>query len=239
MEPDCSPFQKSSSAVDTRPRAFVQVHQRESGNFTHKVPLQVQTSTTESVNSVRTPANTFGDPKAQYKVTLFAAPSPVAVTSALEKVLACSILEGNGEEPIKLPATSRHKKPAIPTNLNASNKQTHHTNPHGEKKVNAQNLPSREASAPRSAPYLSNLGGLGVARPLDLVLALLGEGNGKHSQRVVVGRLHVDVRLDQTLPLPHKRPQLVGREVHSLHREKSPISPSYTLGTRIENCTRN
>ncbi len=63
---------------------------------------------------------------------------------------------------------------------------------------------------------LAHLAGLGVAGALDLVLALLGEGDAEHAQHVAVGGLHVHVGLDQRLPLADQGAQLVGGEVHAL-----------------------
>lgn len=56
----------------------------------------------------------------------------------------------------------------------------------------------------------------GVGGLLDLVGASLGEGNGEQAEEVVVSSLHGDVSLDQRLPLPDKRAELVGGEVQAV-----------------------
>jgi hypothetical protein len=61
---------------------------------------------------------------------------------------------------------------------------------------------------------LLDLGGLCVCGALDLVGAPLGEPDGKETDEVAVGRLDVDVCLDERLPLAHERAELVRREVH-------------------------
>ena len=82
---------------------------------------------------------------------------------------------------------------------------------------------------------LTDLTRLSVARLLDLVRPLLGESNAEHADLVVVGGLHINVSLDQTLPLAHQRSQLVGGEVHALKSTKQPriSSPSKKQPQRI------
>mmetsp|Transcript_5784 Transcript_5784/g.14816 ORF Transcript_5784/g.14816 Transcript_5784/m.14816 type:complete len:267 (-) Transcript_5784:170-970(-) len=53
-----------------------------------------------------------------------------------------------------------------------------------------------------------------VARLLQLVRPLARETDAEETQHVAIRRLHVDVRLDQRLPLAHQAAQLVSREVH-------------------------
>lgn len=62
----------------------------------------------------------------------------------------------------------------------------------------------------------ANLGRAGVGGLLDLVRASLREGNGKQTDQVVIGGLDGHVCLDQSLPLAHKRAQLVRRKVHAI-----------------------
>ncbi|KAI3491149.1 hypothetical protein L1887_44547 [Cichorium endivia] len=57
---------------------------------------------------------------------------------------------------------------------------------------------------------------LGVRVLLDLVGALLGEGDHKDAEQVAVGGLDVLVRLNERLPLAHERAQLVRGEVHAV-----------------------
>jgi hypothetical protein len=56
-----------------------------------------------------------------------------------------------------------------------------------------------------------------VASLLDLVRPLLRERNAENENLIVVGGLHINVSLDQTLPLVHQRPELVRGEVHALN----------------------
>jgi hypothetical protein len=69
--------------------------------------------------------------------------------------------------------------------------------------------------------YLSDLAGLGVAGTLHLVGASLGETNAEHAEHVVVSSLHVHMSLNQRLPFPHKRPELVSGEVHALENKNN------------------
>mmetsp|Transcript_3496 Transcript_3496/g.8356 ORF Transcript_3496/g.8356 Transcript_3496/m.8356 type:complete len:255 (-) Transcript_3496:72-836(-) len=62
----------------------------------------------------------------------------------------------------------------------------------------------------------ADLGALCVASLLHLVLALLGEGNAVNAQLVVVSGHHVDVSLDESLPLLHQGAELVRGEVHAV-----------------------
>lgn len=51
---------------------------------------------------------------------------------------------------------------------------------------------------------------------LDLVGASLRERNGEQTDEIIIGRLHSDVGLDESLPLAHKGTELVGGEVQSV-----------------------
>ncbi len=64
---------------------------------------------------------------------------------------------------------------------------------------------------------LTNLAWLGIASALDLVGPLLGETNAEDAKHIVVCCLHIHMSLNKTLPLAHKRPQLVSCEVHTLY----------------------
>ena len=64
--------------------------------------------------------------------------------------------------------------------------------------------------------YLADLAGLSIASTLHLVSTPLGETNAEHPQGVAVCGLHIDMGFNQSLPLLHQRPQLVGCEVHTL-----------------------
>lgn len=65
-------------------------------------------------------------------------------------------------------------------------------------------------------PDLADLGRLGVRRLLDLVRAPLGEADGEDADEVAVGRLDVELGLDQGLPLADERAELVRGEVHAV-----------------------
>lgn len=51
----------------------------------------------------------------------------------------------------------------------------------------------------------ADLSGLSVGGLLDLVWPALGEGNGEEANEITVGRLDVNVSLDQRLPFPDER----------------------------------
>lgn len=63
---------------------------------------------------------------------------------------------------------------------------------------------------------LANLTGLSVACSLLLIGTLLGKTNAEHAKGVAVSCLHINMSLDQSLPLTYKRPQLVCCEIHPL-----------------------
>mmetsp|Transcript_21947 Transcript_21947/g.47922 ORF Transcript_21947/g.47922 Transcript_21947/m.47922 type:complete len:268 (+) Transcript_21947:153-956(+) len=60
------------------------------------------------------------------------------------------------------------------------------------------------------------LGRVGVARLLELVLPLLGKADAEKAEDVAVGGLHVDMALDERLPLAHERAQLIGGELEAV-----------------------
>ena len=68
--------------------------------------------------------------------------------------------------------------------------------------------------------YLADLAGLSIASTLDLVSTPLGESNAEQPQGVAVSGLHIDMSFNQSLPLLHQRPQLVGGEIHTLQEQK-------------------
>jgi hypothetical protein len=63
---------------------------------------------------------------------------------------------------------------------------------------------------------LTDLRALGVCGLLDLVGALLGEGNDEEAKEVVVGGLDDNVGFNQRLPLANQRPELVRGEVEAV-----------------------
>lgn len=65
-------------------------------------------------------------------------------------------------------------------------------------------------------PDLPNLRRLRVGGLLHLGVPPLGESNGEQPENVAVGRLHINVSLDQRLPLLDERAELVGGEVHAI-----------------------
>lgn len=74
------------------------------------------------------------------------------------------------------------------------------------------------------APNLADLSSLCVRGLLDLVGALLGEANGEEAEEVAIGGADIDVGLDERLPLPDERAQLVGREVHAVKRRQAVLA---------------
>merc|ERR1719341_394786 len=56
----------------------------------------------------------------------------------------------------------------------------------------------------------------GVAISFDLVRTSLGEGDHKEAHHVPIGGLHVDMSLDQAVPLADERHQLVAGELHAV-----------------------
>ena len=51
---------------------------------------------------------------------------------------------------------------------------------------------------------------------LDLVWSLLGESNGEHAEKVIIGGFDGDVGLDQRLPLSDEGSEFVGGEVETV-----------------------
>jgi len=70
----------------------------------------------------------------------------------------------------------------------------------------------------------SDLRGGGIGGLLDLVGSALGEGNSEQAEEVVVGGLDCDVGLNQRLPLPDERSQLVGCEVETVEVGEAVLS---------------
>lgn len=54
--------------------------------------------------------------------------------------------------------------------------------------------------------YLSDLGSLRITSALDLVRSPLSEANAKETQHIVVSSLHINMSLDEGLPLLDQRP---------------------------------
>jgi len=54
-----------------------------------------------------------------------------------------------------------------------------------------------------------------VAREAALILVLLGEANGEHTNSVAISRPHIDDGLNESLPLAHKGLEEVRRERHA------------------------
>lgn len=65
-------------------------------------------------------------------------------------------------------------------------------------------------------PDSANLRRARVCGFLDLVRASLRESDGEQTDKVVIGRLHSDVGLNECLPLAHEGPQLIGSEIQSV-----------------------
>lgn len=68
---------------------------------------------------------------------------------------------------------------------------------------------------------------------LNLVGASLGEGDSEQTDKVVIGRLHGNVGLDERLPLAHKGPQLVGGEVQSVEVGQA-VFPLHLIDTQLD-----
>lgn len=66
---------------------------------------------------------------------------------------------------------------------------------------------------------LANLTRLSIACSLLLIGTLLGKSNAEHAKGVAVSCLHINMSLNQSLPLTYKRPKLVRCEIHSLKNE--------------------
>jgi len=58
-------------------------------------------------------------------------------------------------------------------------------------------------------------------------LAALGETNGEEAKEVTVGRLDVDVRLDESLPFANKRAELVRGERHAMEVGEAVLSLNF------------
>ena len=70
----------------------------------------------------------------------------------------------------------------------------------------------------------SDLRGRGVCGLLDLVGALLGEGDGEEAEEVVICGLDCDVGLNQRLPLSDEGSELVGCEVETVEVGQAVLS---------------
>jgi hypothetical protein len=64
----------------------------------------------------------------------------------------------------------------------------------------------------------------GVCGLLDLVWTSLRKRDGEQADEIFIGSLNSDVRLDESLPLAHKRPQFVGSEVHAMEVGQTVLS---------------
>ena len=65
-------------------------------------------------------------------------------------------------------------------------------------------------------PDLPNLRRCCICCLLDLVRPPLGERNAEESEKVVIGRLHHNIGLNQRLPLADERSEFVGGEVEAV-----------------------
>ena len=70
----------------------------------------------------------------------------------------------------------------------------------------------------------ADLAALCVARLADLVRPPLGEGNAKQAKDVAVGRLNVDARLNEGLPLPDERRELVAGHIHAVEARQQGLA---------------
>ena len=73
-------------------------------------------------------------------------------------------------------------------------------------------------------PDLPNLTRLGIRRLAHLRLAALRESDGEEAEEVAIGRLDIDVRLDESLPFAHKRTELVRGERHAVEVGETVLS---------------
>lgn len=75
----------------------------------------------------------------------------------------------------------------------------------------------------RHNSYLSNLAGLCVASPLNLIWKSLGESNAEQPQWEVISGLDIHISFNQGMPLPNQRPQLVCSEIHAPNNSKETV----------------
>jgi hypothetical protein len=73
-------------------------------------------------------------------------------------------------------------------------------------------------------PDLPNLTRLGIRRLAHLRLPALRKSDGEEAEEVTIGRLDVNVRLDESLPFAHKRTELVRGERHAMEVGKTVLS---------------
>ena len=65
--------------------------------------------------------------------------------------------------------------------------------------------------------YLSNLTGLCITGPLDLVWTPPSEPNAEQPKSEVIRSFHIYMSFNQRLPFPYQRSQLVSCKIHSLN----------------------
>lgn len=63
--------------------------------------------------------------------------------------------------------------------------------------------------------YHTDLAGLSIASPLDLVSTSLGEADAEEPQSVAICGFKINMSLDQSLPFLNQWPEFVGCEVHA------------------------
>ena len=68
---------------------------------------------------------------------------------------------------------------------------------------------------------------------LDLVGAALGKGDGEEAEQVVIGGLDCDIGLNQGLPLPDERSQLVGCEIETMEVGQA-VLPLDLIDTKLD-----
>jgi len=66
--------------------------------------------------------------------------------------------------------------------------------------------------------YLTDLGGLCIASTLHLVGSPLCKPDAEEPQHVAISGLNINMGLNQGLPLPDQRPQLVCSKIHTLRK---------------------
>jgi len=86
--------------------------------------------------------------------------------------------------------------------------------------------------------YAAHLGGLGIARFLDLIFLLLSKGNAEHSHDVPVGGAGVYVRLNDALLLLDETAELIAGHVHAVEVEKA-VVPLDILDAKLDLAVRH
>jgi hypothetical protein len=88
--------------------------------------------------------------------------------------------------------------------------------------VTARRLPCHDLK--HLLPDFPNLTRLGIRRLAHLRLAALRESNSEEAEKVTIGGLDIDMRLNESLPFAHKRAELVRGEGHAMEVGEAVLS---------------